>query len=194
MTSARSIIILLIGLVCVAGCVGARGNQTTYEYFPQMADMPSVKAQERPMRAPVPGTQPRGYTPYPYAADQAEAAGLALRNTMPRVMENFQRGKALYNTYCIVCHGPTGEGDGFIVPKFPRPPSLHSDKVRNWPDGRIYHVISAGQNLMPSYAGKVTPSERWAIILYVRALQRAAQPTPEDVELFKQRLLGKVRP
>ena len=71
----------------------------------------------------------------------------------------------------------TGQGDGYIVPKFPRPPTLQSDKVRNWPDGNIYHVITMGQNLMPSYASQILPADRWAVIHYVRALQRSQHPT-----------------
>ncbi len=184
---------LLVLIGCVASCVGANGNRTTYEYLPSvnMVDMPSVKAQERPMRSPVPGTMPRGFTPYPYGKDEGDRAGQELKNPLPRITANFQRGEKLFNTYCIPCHGSMGKGDGSIVPKFPRPPSLHSDKVRNWSDGRIYHVISMGQNLMPSYATKIDPQDRWAVVLYVRALQRAGHPTKEDLESFKQRVVGK---
>ena len=92
------------------------------------------------------------------------------------------RGKHLFNTYCIVCHGPMGEGDGFIIPKFPRPPSLQSDKVRGWPDGRFYHVMTAGQNLMPSYASQIAREDRWAIAHYIRVLHRAKNPTAEDLK------------
>jgi mono/diheme cytochrome c family protein len=84
-------------------------------------------------------------------------------------------------TYCVVCHGPKGDGQGYIVPKFPMPPSLYSPKVTNWPDGRIYHVITHGQNLMPSYASQILPEDRWAVIHYVRALERAANPLPQDL-------------
>ncbi len=131
---------------------------------------------------PVKGTIPRNFTPYAYAKDP-EAAGRELKNPFHRTAKVFARGQALFNTYCIVCHGPAGEGDGTIVPKFPRPPSLQSDKVRTWPDGRIYHVISMGQNLMPSYASQIDVSDRWAIIHYVRALQRSKHPTPEDLKV-----------
>jgi mono/diheme cytochrome c family protein len=77
---------------------------------------------------------------------------------------------------CVVCHGPEGDGQGYIVPIYPMPPSLHSLKVRNWPDGRIFHVITRGQNLMPSYATQILPEDRWAVIHYVRALERSHLP------------------
>jgi mono/diheme cytochrome c family protein len=133
------------------------------------------------MRMPVAGTVPRGFQPYAYAKDP-EAAGRELRNPLPRTEEVLKRGQAMFNTYCIVCHGPNGMGDGLIVPKFPRPPSLQSDKVRNWPDGRIFHTVTMGQNLMPSYASQVASADRWAIIHYVRALQRSQHPTSEDLK------------
>jgi mono/diheme cytochrome c family protein len=73
---------------------------------------------------------------------------------------------------------------GYIVPKFTQPPSLLSDKIRNWPDGRIFHVISRGQGLMPSYESQVPTRQRWAVIQYVRALQRAAAPTAADLKRY----------
>jgi mono/diheme cytochrome c family protein len=63
------------------------------------------------------------------------------------------------------------------------PPSLLSQKVSQWPDGRIYHLITRGQNLMPSYASQILPEDRWAVIQYVRALERAANPLPQDLRV-----------
>jgi mono/diheme cytochrome c family protein len=65
------------------------------------------------------------------------------------------------------------------------PPQLFNDKVMKWSDGRIYHVITHGQGLMMSYASQLLPEQRWAIIHYVRALQRAARPTEEDLRMAK---------
>jgi len=125
-------------LVC--GCM-AGGNRTTWEYMPDMTNSPAVKAQEEPMRIPPAGTLPENFEPYVYAVDQGDAAGRALKNPAPISKEVLLRGQVVYNNTCVVCHGPKGDGDGFIVPKFPRPPSLLSDKVRDWTDGRIFHVI-----------------------------------------------------
>jgi len=154
--------------------------------MPNMAHGPQVKAFEEVMRMPPAGTSPIGYRSYDYGKDQGDQAGAQLSNPLEFTKENLMRGQTVYNTYCIVCHGERGQGDGYIVPKFPRPPTLHSDKVRDWSDGRIFHVITAGQNLMPAYEAQIRPEDRWAIVKYVRVLQRAEKPTPQDVEELKK--------
>jgi mono/diheme cytochrome c family protein len=155
-------------------------------YMPDMVYSPAFKAQqEGSMRMPVKGTIPRDYQPYPYK-DNPDAAGRELKNPLKPTKAILSRGQHVFNTYCLACHGPAGEGDGTIVPKFPRPPSLQSDKVRTWEDGRIYHVITIGQNLMPSYASQISPADRWAAIHYVRALQRSKHPTSEDLKIANQ--------
>lgn len=63
-----------------------------------------------------------------------------------------------------------------------KPPVLYSAKVRRWPEGRLFHVITLGQGNMPGYGYAISPEKRWAIVHYVRALQRAAFPTPEDLQ------------
>jgi mono/diheme cytochrome c family protein len=115
------------------------------------------------MRLPVKGTVPRHMTPYAYAGDP-EGAGRELRNPLKMTRANLHRGQELFNIYCKTCHGPQGQGDGSIVPKFPRPPSLTSNKVHELPDGRIYHIITEGQNLMPSYTTQIDRQDRWAIV------------------------------
>ncbi len=77
-----------------------------------------------------------------------------------------------------MCHGPLGIGDGPVVGagRFPAPTSLQDDLIRNYPDGSIYQVITAGKGKMPSYADKLKPEDRWRVIHYVRALQLAQNP------------------
>jgi mono/diheme cytochrome c family protein len=169
--------------VAFAGC---RHEKPNVIYMPDMVYSPAFKAQkEGSMRMPVQGTIPRDYEPYAYR-DNPEAAGRNLKNPLKPTQQVLERGRHVFNTYCMTCHGPAGEGDGSIVPKFPRPPSLQSDKVRGWSDGRIYHVITVGQNLMPSYASQISPGDRWAAIHYVRVVQRAKHPTAEDLKKLNQ--------
>ena len=185
--SAAPFLAALVALLAAAGC-GTK-TQPTLEYMPDMSYGPRLAAQHedplRPgepvMRNPVPGTVPRDYTPYRFAQADTAQAMAELTNPLPRTAEVLGRGQRVYMTYCVVCHGPKGDGQGYIVPKFPMPPALFSDKVRNWPDGRIFHIITRGQNLMPSYASQILPEDRWAAIHYVRALQRAAHPNPQDL-------------
>lgn len=176
---------VLLLLAFLASCGGPQ-TKPALEYMPDMADGPSVKAQEAVGRTPPAGTHPVGSAYYPYTQAQGDEAGSALKNPAAMDRETLLKGKKGYDTYCIVCHGPSGKGNGFIVPKFPMPPSLHSEKVSQWPDARIFHVITTGQNLMPSYAYQIPAEERWAIIQYVRALERSVKPTPEDVEAFQK--------
>lgn len=182
----KTFISLALSTLFIAACTGP--NDTTWEYMYHMGDNIAVKAQKEPMRVPPVGTIPRGFTPYPYEKNQGDLAGASLSNPLKPTEEVFDQGQIAYNNFCSVCHGKTGVGDGSIVPKFPRPPTLLSTKVTDWSGGRIFHVITKGQNLMPSYAGQISPKDRWAIVYYVRALQRAGKPTEADVEALKKAL------
>ena len=167
------------------------------DLFNDMAVQPKGKAQsllgtgvgEGMMveRRPVEGTVPRGYVAYAIEGEGEEAAKLAgetLQNPLVPTLDVLREGQKFFNRYCWTCHGKAGDGNGPIVGPnlFPAPPSLHTDTARAFPDGRIYHVIMRGQNTMPSYADKLSALERWAAIHYVRALQRARNPKPEDLD------------
>jgi len=191
---ASSRIILAIVMVAeVALFVSCKTKSfTQLEYMPDMYRQMSVRPQESDpsapsgvgMRQPPAGTIPRHWQPYMLSlADTAEAN--ATNNPLPPTAEVMAAGQKYYSNYCIVCHGARGDGLGYIVPKMTMPPQLFNDKVMKWSDGRIYHVITHGQGLMMSYASQLLPEQRWAIIHYVRALQRAARPTEEDLRMAK---------
>ncbi|NOX66988.1 MAG: DUF3341 domain-containing protein [Chlorobi bacterium] len=133
------------------------------------------------MRVPVKGTVARGNMPYRYAGDP-DAAGKELINPLAITEKNLELGKKKFDIYCSPCHGYFGKGDSRLRGQFPNPPSLHSEKVRNWSDGRIYAVLMDGQNVMPSYASQLNRNERWAVILYVRALQRSLNAKESDLK------------
>jgi mono/diheme cytochrome c family protein len=181
--------ILLLMIATLFLLTACEKSTPSWEFMPDMYWSTHFKAQKEDpnskdgaaARVPPEGTVPRGYEPYHYAVNEGDKAGAALKNPLMRTKSVLDRGQKVFNTYCIVCHGPKGDGQGFVVPPYPRPPSLLSDKVMKWPDGNIFHVITRGQNLMPSYATQVPPEDRWAVIHYVRALQRAANPTLEDM-------------
>jgi mono/diheme cytochrome c family protein len=82
------------------------------------------------------------------------------------------RGQERYSIYCLPCHSPVGDGDGPIVRRgFPHPPSYHEQRLRDAPDRHFYDVITNGYGIMHSYANRVAPPDRWAIVAYIRALQ-----------------------
>lgn len=177
-------LLVVTALFTLSGC---RHEEPNMIYMPDMVYSPAFNAQqEGAMRMPVKGTIPRGFQPYAFPTQPEEAA--KMKNPLRPTAEVLARGEHVFKTHCMVCHGPNGEGDGSIVPKFPRPLSLQSDKARNYTDGRIYHIIMMGQNLMPSYASQIVSGDRWAAIHYVRALQKSKHPTPEDLKFAEQEL------
>ena len=92
------------------------------------------------------------------------------------------RGRERFDIYCAVCHGRTGAGDGMVVQRgFPKPPSLHEERLRAAPAGHFFDVITQGYGVMYSYAARVEPADRWAIVAYIRALQLSQHATPDEV-------------
>jgi mono/diheme cytochrome c family protein len=157
-----------------------------FEVFPDMVDAVSAEsfaanplfADGKVMREPVPGTIPRNLPPLHYAAtpEDAKRAGRELVN--PYRAANaaaLVRGEAVYTTFCLTCHGPQGKGDGPVAQRgFPAPPSLLAPNALGLADGQLFHILTWGQNNMPSYGPQVDREDRWRVILYVRSLQRAA--------------------
>ncbi len=187
--------ILVLSLALVSTILASCGQRSfpEVEYMPDMYRQISLRAQEYDstapngvgMRMPPPHTVPRGYEVYPYGfADSLLADKMA--NPLEPTADVLATGQKYFNNYCIVCHGARGDGLGYIVPKFTMPPSLYSDKLLSWSDGRIYHTITLGQGLMNSYAYQLLPEQRWAVIHYVRALQKAARPTEADLAAAKR--------
>ena len=136
-------------------------------------------ADGRTQRLPVAGTVARGYLPYAVAnADEADR----LVNPLPRSAEVLARGRRAYSTFCSVCHGPLATGVGTLSSAYgAKPANLQSQTFRDYSDGHIYDVIMRGKNAMPSYAEDLSEEERWAVIHYLRALQRAQNAKQEDL-------------
>jgi hypothetical protein len=134
------------------------------------------------MRTPVGGSIARNFIPYEFKG-KPDSVVKNMQNPLPVNEETISFGKAKFNTYCSPCHGYFAKGDGRLRGQFPNPPSLHTDKLRNWNDANIYHVIVNGQNSMPSYAKQISRDERWAIIHYIRVLQRALNAKDSDLNM-----------
>ena len=97
-------------------------------------------------------------------------------------MALLERGRERYDIFCSVCHGPAGYGDGQIVQRgLPAPPSYHSERLREVSNQYIYNVITQGYGVMFSYAQRVPPADRWAIIAYIRALQASQHVTASQL-------------
>jgi len=182
-------ILLATALVVSAGTYLTLNKALYTVPFDWMMEQRKLKAQKASdlfkngigMRTPVEGTVARGFLPYPYRGKPEDAARNLVNPLLPTA-DVIQRGKVRYLTFCSPCHGNFARGDSRLRGQFPNPPTLHTDKVRNWPDGAIYHVISEGQNVMPSYAAQIARDDRWAIVHYLRVLQRAQNAQESDLK------------
>lgn len=183
---------LLGALMFAALTACSKTEKPVMQYMPHMATTPILKAQRgynghangAAMMVPPEGTLPRGFKRYHY--ETPEEAERALRNPLAMTRANLENGRRAYGIYCMVCHGERGHGDGPVVNPYPIPKSLQSEAMLRWGDGHLFHVITKGQGVMPSYATQIQAKDRWAIILYVRALQRADHPTEDDLREFRK--------
>jgi len=154
--------------------------------FLDMADQPKQKPQRgdlfgaRPtgMSAPPPGALARDDFPYPYAKDEAELAAKGMHNPLSPTAANLAKGRFIFERVCIACHGKEAAGDGLVTRFFPKPPSLMTKRVRDFSDGRIFHVPMRGQNSMPSHAKQVAQDDLWAVVLHIRELQKTLPVAP----------------
>ena len=97
---------------------------------------------------------------------------------VPVTKELIDRGEQRYKVFCIVCHGPVGNGDGMIVRRgFSKPPTYHDDRLRNAPVGHFFDVMTIGWGKMNSYASQIPVADRWAIVAYIRTLQLSQNPS-----------------
>jgi mono/diheme cytochrome c family protein len=132
------------------------------------------------MQLPVAGTVARGFLPSGLATPED---GARLVNPLPRSAAVLARGRAEYQVRCTVCHGALGDGVPTLTAAYgAKPANLLAPAVRAYPDGVIYGTIVLGKNAMPSYAADMPEAARWAVVHYVRALQRAQNAKDEDLK------------
>jgi len=186
----KFLIFLLAAAVITSGATYVSFNKLLYIIpFNWMSEQPKLSAQQASpvfkdgfgMRQPVAGTVARGFLPYQFTG-QPDLAGEKLTNSIPVSKRSLEAGRVNFDIYCSPCHGFYGDGASRLHGQFPNPPSLHSEKIRNWTDGRIFAVITEGQNVMPSYATQLSTEERWEVISYIRALQRALNAKESDLK------------
>jgi hypothetical protein len=187
------IVLIMVLALSVAACYrGKPSEDPPIHLNPNMDSQPKYEAQEESeffedkltMRPPVAGTVARGDLREDDAYYRGKNPDGSLVKGMPVqiTMGLLQRGQERYNIYCAPCHDQTGSGQGIIIKKgFLPPPSMHLDRIRILPDGHYYDVISNGIRNMPSYKHQIPVADRWAIVAYVRALQRSQNASADDV-------------
>jgi mono/diheme cytochrome c family protein len=178
--------LLPAGLVALVGGTGCRTHdvfreldwswnrmqtQPRYDIYAASPFFDDGKA----MRAPPDGTVPFG--PNPEAApglDGTLNGAYVTTFPLPITRQLLEVGRSRFQITCSACHGMAGDGKTVVATYMGRPPpSLHELRIRLLPHGRIYEVIRDGYGLMPSYATHLSVDERWAVVAYVRALERS---------------------
>ena len=188
-----SLIAVVMIAVAVLGVRGCKSSNPPLQPFMDMVDQPRYDPQAasrffadgRTQRPPPQHTVAWGRDSR--AADAARAQQdeeLFRLDKMPVDMsrELLLRGQKGYQIFCTVCHGGTGAGNGITVQYgMNRPPSYHGDRLRQLGDGQIFQTITVGKGQMGPYGNRIPRADRWAIVAYVRALQRAHKATADDV-------------
>lgn len=196
--------VLLIGSLAlvppavVAKARASKSDRPPFRYDNGMARQPKLKplapttlfADGRAQRRPVAGTVARGERQLDdafYRGKDGEAWVKALPvDATPQLV---RRGQERFNIYCAPCHGMAGYGDGPTAKRAEQlqegtwvpPTPLHADHVKAQPDGELFNTITNGVRNMMGYGSRIDPQDRWAIVLYVRALQRSQQGKAADV-------------
>ena len=184
--------IVLIGLFLVSCFRGRPSEDPPIHINPSMDKQPKYKAQSESqyfengsaMRMPVAGAVARGddfEDSELYFGKDASGKPVTM-NPLSIDMQLLKRGQERFNIYCAPCHGRTGDGKGIVVKRgYLPPPNFHQDLMRNYPDGHIFDVITNGIRNMPSYKHMIPVKDRWAIVSYVRALQRSQNASLSDI-------------
>ena len=193
---------LVVLLVSVMGFRGMPATRPPIELFPDMDHQAKYKPQaeskffadgraDRPL--------PAGTVPFGRDANQADPAFLraddvlyAGKNADGSFLRGFpsdltvneaflRRGQGRFEIYCAPCHGKLGDGQGITKSYgMVATPTYHDDRLRTMPEGEIFNTITNGKNTMFPYADKLSPDDRWAVVAYVRALQRSHHATLDD--------------
>ena len=178
--------------IALTGCAGGTSRQPPVMVFPDMRLQGRYDPQERSeffadklaSRRPVEGTVARGHLK---DDETGHSTGVVNNQYIGRnpltVDENVMlTGQRRFNTYCSPCHDQTGQGRGVVAQRATWiPTNLHEARVKQFNDGEIFNVITMGRRSMPPYRFQVTEDDRWAIVAYVRALQRTTTNTLEDM-------------
>ena len=186
----RLILALAASLVCLAGCQRGMYDQPRYEPLEETDFGPFDN--DRSSRHLVPGTVARGQLridDHLYAGKMGEKFATDFPAAV-NVDRNFiVHGRERYQIFCSMCHGYDGLGNGMVVRRgFKRPPSLHEERLRTAEQGYLFDVITRGFGVMPSYAAQIPVNDRWAIVAYVRALQKTRLPLEQLEERDRTQL------
>lgn len=185
-----------MAIVVVVGVAGFRGSisrKPPIEVFPDMDRQMKLRPQEpnrffanhRSSQPFVEGTIARGmpYQDIPLNTGKITGSTNWVENIPVDVTEALmERGRQRYDIFCSPCHGETGDGKG-VTTKYGMVAvaNFHDARLVSMTDGEIFNTITYGKNLMGPYGANIKIEDRWAIVAYLRALQRSRLSTMDDV-------------
>jgi mono/diheme cytochrome c family protein len=175
---------VVLAAVAASGCArGCTSSRPPIHINPSMYNQPKVLPQTASdffydgsaMRQPVPGTIPVDglHEDATFFTGKGADGKFVSANPVPMSNALVERGHERYSIYCQPCHDARGDGKGILFQRGNVPTaSFHQEKILKYADGQIFDVITNGAGLMPGYRWPIPPSDRWAIIAYVRELER----------------------
>lgn len=197
-TQIIGVLVLLITTLVMSGCQGGISDKPPIHINPNMDSQEKFEAQEanpffedgRAMRLPVSGTVARGFLKddVVYWTGRDEEGAFA-SNPLTVDQALLERGRERYDIYCSVCHGLAGDGKGILMTGnygYVPAPSYHTGFLRRRPDGYFYDALTNGIRNMPGYGSQIPVGDRWAIVAYIRALQRSQRAPAVDVPESQQ--------
>jgi mono/diheme cytochrome c family protein len=180
-----------LAILALAGCGTRYSSAPPVEFWSDMARQPKVGAQQKSAffanghgtRAAVPGTVAVGFLKEDDAFYTGQQDGFYVNNPLPITPELMARGQERYDVYCAACHDRTGSGRGIVGIRAQGwvANSIIDERISAYQDGELFYVISNGRRSMPGYRWQIPERDRWAIVAYARALQRAAAGKVNDV-------------
>lgn len=179
---------MLLGCVLVGGCRQDMHDNPRFEPL----EGTEFFADGRASRPQVPGTIARGELVTDPGFVTGRRDGVLMTGfPLPVDRELLERGRERYDIFCSVCHDRLGTGNGMVVQRgFLRPPTLHDDRLRGMPNGHFFDVMTHGYGAMFDYADRIDPADRWAIVAWIRVLQRSQHASIEDAPVAERARLN----
>ena len=186
-------LLLCIAVVAILGFRGDKSRRPPLEIFPDMTRQQKTRPESysqfftddhRASRQIVAGTVARGsaFQSNPYNNGHIVGTTNFIEVMPVAVTEKLMaRGQQRYQINCLPCHGDLGDGKGIISKYGLIPANLHDPRIVRMGDGEIFNTITYGKGLMGSYGANMGIDDRWAVVAYMRALQRSHLATAEDL-------------
>jgi len=198
------LLLLLFCLLFLTGCFrGSKFEDPPIHLNPNMDNQPKYRSLEESyffedgstMRKPIEGTVAVGRynEDVSFISGKNKDGSYVADNPIILTREILDRGQDRYNIYCAPCHSQVGNGKGIITQyDYPViPGNFHDNRIRNQPNGEMFNTITYGLRSMPAYGYQLKTEDVWAVVYYVRALQRSQNASFDDLPNIEKEKMKK---